>query len=268
MIMNYVLFNFEILDKDRLQFPYDDAGFLYGYGLFETIRIHRHTTPLLPLHLKRLETSAQLLGLCLPEFSKIEQGIAALIKINHAKDAILNIYLTGGSKTKEFGIFSKPESLLMVIRPLHSTGFLKIGLSPLSFSRNILSCVKNLSWIQTILEKQRHPEWDDILFYNAHGELLETCKSSVFFIQENALITPVLGEILPGIFRQHLLSSAREIGFSCHETPVHISKLNEMEEIFLTNAIQGIVSIKSVDNYPKLKSEKKTELLKEKFNFS
>ena len=60
---NWVIKGTEIVSSASLEFPFDDCGFLYGYGLFETVRILNKTPLLLGSHLGRLQRTSIVMDL-------------------------------------------------------------------------------------------------------------------------------------------------------------------------------------------------------------
>lgn len=265
MVFDYISAHFNILKKEDLSFPFDDAGFLYGYGLFESIRVIEYKTPLLDLHLSRLHRAAAQLLLPSPDIEKIRHHIPYLIKANghllknaFYGSAVLNIYMTAGNKTEAWGQFDEPF-LLMVLRPYQP--FKPMMLDLCSSENRYLPGLKHLSWMSLLLSKKRHPDCDDILLHNTKAEILEGSKSSVFFIKKGKIFTPSLGDILPGVFRQHLLNTLKQTDFDCHESCIKVSDLNTMDEIFCVNAIHGMMPVKGVKGYPFLCSGPITQLL-------
>ena len=78
--------------------PVTDRGFLYGDGLFETLRVFRSRPFRLAQHLERLSRGAEYLGIKLPYPPKQLQRFAEeLISKNQLTDAILRVTLTRGS---------------------------------------------------------------------------------------------------------------------------------------------------------------------------
>lgn len=265
MVFDYISSNFNILKKEDLLFPFEDAGFLYGYGLFESIRVIDSKPPLLDQHLSRLKNAAKQLLLPIPDIEKIRLHITHLIKANNHilkkvfnESAVLNIYMTAGNRTETWGQFDEPF-LLMVLRPYQP--FKPMMLELCSSENRYLPGLKHLSWMSLLLSKKRHPDCDDILLHNAKAEILEGSKASVFFIKKGKIFTPSLGDILPGVFRQYLLKTLKDHDFFCIESCITLSELNDMDEIFCVNAIQGIISVQGVKGYPRLSSGPITDLL-------
>ena len=74
-----------------------DHGFLYGDGVFEGVRFYNGKAFRLPLHLKRLQRSAQALQLAIPlSADELAQAVAELIAASPLTDGYLRILVTRG----------------------------------------------------------------------------------------------------------------------------------------------------------------------------
>src|SRR4030042_116681 len=92
-----VYLNGSLVPRSQARISVFDQGFLYGYGLFETMRAYRGKIFLMELHLKRLADAAQAIGL--------GDGLAGLdlakacndtLRANNLKDARLRLTVSGG----------------------------------------------------------------------------------------------------------------------------------------------------------------------------
>ncbi|NJN77967.1 MAG: aminotransferase class IV [Saprospiraceae bacterium] len=82
---------------------------------------------------------------------------------------------------------------------------------------------------------------DDVLLVNTEGRIVESIHSNVFFIKGNSLITPALKEgCTAGTIRKSILKIGKDLGMKVVKGKCDISLLNEADEVFLTNAIQGV----------------------------
>ena len=60
-------------------------------------------------------------------------------------------------------------------------------------------------------------------------------------IIHNRIVTPPLSEgCLPGIMRQNILALAPSLGLEVLETPIGVNALEQAEEVFTSNAINGV----------------------------
>ena len=84
--------------------------------------------------------------------------------------------------------------------------------------------------------------FDDCLIINDRGQIIESFHSNLFIVKDNVIYSPalILG-CVDGVMRTQILKIAREIGFSTNDNiQITESDLLGADEIFLTNAIEGI----------------------------
>ena len=92
-----VYLNDSLIPRSKAKVSAFDPGFLYGYGLFETMRAYNGKIFLLGRHLKRLFESAEMLGLdsALSNVD-LEQACSDVLKANNLKDARMRLTVTRG----------------------------------------------------------------------------------------------------------------------------------------------------------------------------
>ncbi len=96
--MDKVFLNDGLVDADKAFVLAADGGFLYGAGLFETMRCNNGVVFCLEEHLERLFTSAETLSI-FNSFDKkyTSDAVYAVLQANGLTDARLRLTLTGGS---------------------------------------------------------------------------------------------------------------------------------------------------------------------------
>jgi branched-subunit amino acid aminotransferase/4-amino-4-deoxychorismate lyase len=77
--------------------------------------------------------------------------------------------------------------------------------------------------------------------------VLEGVTSNVFVVQGDVLVTPCVGECLPGITRSRLLELSREAGIAVYEQVLLVDALDRADEVFVTNAVQGMRAVSSIE---------------------
>jgi branched-subunit amino acid aminotransferase/4-amino-4-deoxychorismate lyase len=269
-VLNYVSKNLTIVEKNSLSFPFSDYGFLYGYGLFESIKIQNSIPQLLNLHINRIERGAIILDIPF-NYSEnvIHTHIKELIEKNNISEGILNFYLTPGDRGSDPSkITIENPFFLIVIRPwpqFTNDYSVNMELRQESFLKTPIDRFKTLSWMKNVLEQRLNPEVDDVLIYGKEGYILETSRANVFFIKGDLIITPNSKVILQGIIRNYLLKNEEKFPFGIHEADIHLNDLDSFDEIFLTSALRGIFFVNSIKELPKLKSGSKSKTMQKIF---
>ncbi len=260
-IYPFVLVNGDIRPKGSLSFPFSDYGFIFGYGLFETLLISNKKPLLFKEHFKRLQDSAILLDIpSLFDIKTMENAIHDLISKNHVEEGILNLYLTPGDRPVHTRKVEFEASFFLgVIRPVPFTGLyrnpLHIVVKEVSVQRIKMDRLKSMSFFKNIFERRLYYHYDDVLLCNKKQNILETPSANVFFVQDDVLITPKSSYILPGIVRQFIVTRQLQFGYSLLEKEVKCEDLDFFDEIFLTNSLGGVILVESVENYPRLSSK-------------
>ena len=255
-----VYLNGQLLPRSKARLSPFDHGFLYGYGLFETMRAYNRHIFRLDRHLARLRYSAQSLGLA-HGILNIVEGKQSLntacmetLEANRLKDARLRLTITAGEgdMTPDPSTCSSPTVLITArtLFPLppekYESGF-KAALSSLHRnSQSPLSRLKSTCYLENILARMeaRAAGYDEAILLNEQGYLAEGSTTNIFLVNSGELITPSLESgVLPGITREAILEIARSANIKTLERPVELKELIEAEESFVTNSILELMPL-------------------------
>ncbi len=254
----FVYLNGSLIPRSRAKVSAFDHGFLYGYGLFETMRAYNGKVFLLGRHLKRLFESAKLLGLdsALADVD-LEQACFDVLKANSLKDARLRLTLTGGDAGAFPGVRQDAAASVLLAAtaytPLPAEAYEK-GYEALvsSFRRDSgsrLSGLKSTSYLLSVLAKKEAVAagMDEALLLNERGSVAEGSISNVFFVTHGELFTPpVESGILPGITREAVLELAAGSKIRATEADIRVEDLPRFDEAFLTNSVLEIMPLVAV----------------------
>jgi branched-subunit amino acid aminotransferase/4-amino-4-deoxychorismate lyase len=87
--------------------------------------------------------------------------------------------------------------------------------------------------------------WDDAVLLNAAERVCEATSSNLFWWEKGELRTVALEEgCVAGVFRAFLMEEAPRLGILVKTTTLLPEQLTELEGLFLTNSIRGIVPAK------------------------
>ncbi len=228
-----------------------NRSFLFGDGLFETIRISQSKTLFLADHFDRLWQGAAFLGLRMPKSpDELRDELTAFIEENKIVEGRLRITFfrnEGGFYTPEndeAGYLINATELISQAFRINEKG-LHIGIHPsLRKPLSPLSEIKSTSALPYVIAGRygKIKGWDDTVLLNEAGNLCETASSNLFIVLPgNKLVTPKLGEgFLPGVFRKNLLQCLKEHSIEVSETKLAPDVLLQAEEVFTCNTIKGI----------------------------
>jgi branched-chain amino acid aminotransferase len=251
-----VYLNGSLVPREDARIAALDYGFLYGYGLFETMRAYGGKVFRLDRHLERLAGSAEKLGIAVDR-SALAGAVTDTIKANKLSDARVRLTVSIG----EGGTVPDPAScglptVLVVAgeyQPLpdeiYEKGYRAIVSSVRRNSRSHVSKMKSLSYLESMLARReaRAAGVDEALCLNEKGMLAEASMSNVFVVTGGILKTPgVASGILPGVTREAVLELAGELGSPAKEDDITFEVLLEAEEAFLTNSVIEIMPLTEV----------------------
>ncbi len=90
-----------------------------------------------------------------------------------------------------------------------------------------------------------------MLITDETGEILETDKANVFAVIDGVLLTPPAdGRLLPGTTRAAVMRAAREHGIRVGQKPLTLDELASASEVFVTNAVVGVLPVTAIDGRP------------------
>lgn len=253
-----VYLNGSLIPRSQARISAFDYGFLYGYGLFETMRAYHGTIFLLERHLKRLLDSAAIIGLG-PRLAEIDLGKACIdtLRANGLQDARLRLTVSKGEVDSFPGANTSAAPTVLVTAisssapaaQVYDKGY-RAGISSLRrYSQSPLSRLKSANYLLSVLAKMEAEAagLNESLLLNEHGLLTEGSISNVFFVSQTGLVTPpVESGILPGITRGVVMELADSLEMNVTEGEVRLEDLRRFDEAFLTNSVMEIMPLVEV----------------------
>jgi branched-chain amino acid aminotransferase len=254
---SFVWLNGTLVAEDEAQVSLFDRGYLYGDGLFETMRAYGGKVFCLEAHLARLRAGANAIGMKLPLSQRqTEMAIASLLEVNSLSDAYLRLTISRG-----VGLGPLPEEKLLhtislIARPLHlpaegeyAQGWKAILTSSALAPGALQSQLKSLSYIDKVLAKMQAQAAgvQEAVLVNSSGEIAEGATSNLFIVTAGQLITPHISiGILPGITREVVIELATQMELEVTQTRLTPADLFAAKEAFLTNSIIEIMPLVEV----------------------
>lgn len=221
------------LDNSGIPIKIDD-GINYGIGFFETILVLEKPV-FLQEHLNRLNHSLETFGI---DRIITEKLVYEIIEKLNVKREALKISVT------EKNIISSKRPLTYT-EEYYKKGA-EITVSPIvRSSKSFLAGHKSLNYGDLILSlrKAKKDGFDDCIFLNEKGFLVESTIGNVFIVKDGRLHTPeVENGLLPGIIRDYIIKD-----FDVVEGDIPIEDLLNCQGAFLTNSLAGVLKIKSID---------------------
>ncbi len=244
-----------------------DHGFLYGDGVYETIRSYGRRIFMPDQHLVRLRRSADAIGLTIPipahQWPALLHEAMTRNDVGHEHtDAYLRITISRGAG--DIGLdpaLCPTPTVVVMAKPLRppSPEQYRHGVTLIvaKTRRNLPSAlspqIKATNFLNNILAKREAiaaGAFDSILL-NWESHLTECTISNLFFVRAGTLCTPALAcGLLDGITRDIVLSLAQELKIPVDEGHFGVAEIYSADECFLTNTSMEVMPVTMVDGHP------------------
>ena len=255
-----------------------NRAFLYGDGVFETVKIINNKILFLEDHYFRLMSSMRVVRMEIPmnfTMEYLEEQILSLVAANGCSAsarARITVYRNDGgyylpqNNTISFLIHSQPleNTLYEIEKKNYEVDLYK----DFYITKQLLSSIKTTNKIINITGSIFADEngLDNCLLLNDSKNVVEALQGNLFMLVGNKLITPPVSEgCLNGVMRRQILNLAKKIeNLEVEETVISPFDLQKADELFVTNVIKGI---QPITQYRKKNFETNTALqLLEKLN--
>jgi branched-chain amino acid aminotransferase len=239
-----------------------DHGFLYGEGIYETMRTYNQRPFLFDRHMRRLRNSAWMIAL---EMDFTDADLAAQIRDTRAAadmkgaEVYIRVLVTRGVGELTYDPHATPTpSVVIIVKPqvdpppeAYERGVSAVivdvvrnhpeSVNPQIKSNNLLNCA--LAAQQAI----RRGGYEGIM-RNYRGELSECTTANLFVVRDGIAMTPPIeAGLLPGITRELLFEVGKEEGITVREEVLRDEDLFTADEAFLTSTTREVVPIVKVD---------------------
>jgi len=257
-VKNLFLFDGKKVSEQQIGFEHIKRGFFYGDGIFETMRAVRYKIFMFDRHISRMTKGIAFCNMDIPNnWKNLQTDIKRLLEEERLEDAYIrvNAWRMGNDSfdPKE----ERKSHLLVLIKKYqpYNENFYRKGVSCVvskKFFKNEKSpfaSIKSFNYLESILARQeaRTKGCDEAILLNTKGELAESTVSNLFFINKKTVYTPSLDcGILPGITREVIIEICRKKQIPIKEGRFMPERLKDVEEVFLTNTLMGILPVRTV----------------------
>jgi branched-chain amino acid aminotransferase len=216
-----------------------DHSFLYGDGVFTTLRTYKGQVLHLKEHFLRLQNNAKTLGIPLSfSLEQLESNLQKLVAKNHLKDARIRVTV---SRSKTVLIHSEPLKI--------DQNIYKKGVS--AFTCNLVRTlpeIKTTSLIHMVVAyREIKPKGGyEAILVDQKNFVREGASTNLFIVKNGTIITPKT-KMLPGITRAKIIKIAKRLHLPLHIRDFKTKLLLRADEIFLTNAVREIIPVTSLN---------------------
>ncbi|MCC6765542.1 MAG: aminotransferase class IV [Deltaproteobacteria bacterium] len=254
-----LLLNDRLVPARRATISALDRGFVYGDGLFETVRTYRGRPCGLARHLRRLARSARVFRIPFDgSLAHWEPRVRRVLRANDllATDAAVRLTVSRGAGP--FGIVPppRPKPTVMMLAtpvdpriPVAQARGVTICFFPFRLVTATLPSHKTLHYLPAVLGKmiaRRRGAWEAV-YLGADDTVLEGTTSNVFAVTRGRLVTPPLHGILPGVTRHALTTLAKRAGIPLVERPLTRRALLAADEVLLTASTIEVLPVVRIE---------------------
>jgi branched-subunit amino acid aminotransferase/4-amino-4-deoxychorismate lyase len=254
MALLYINNNGTLLENSKHTIEAGNRAHLYGDGLFESIRVMNGRPLSLDLHYMRLMEGAQALKMRVPSFMTLEffqESIVELIKKSQLEQGARVRFSLDRIAGGTYKPISNDCTYFIEIYPINENKFalnskgLEVDLfMDLRKNKCKLSNYKTkngLLYVMSSIAAQEN-NLDEYLILNPQGNVLESSSCNLFVVSNSVLYTPGLDDgCLGGVMRMNIINLALANGIKVYECSILPQNLLAGTELFLTNAIKGLV---------------------------
>ncbi|MEI6817317.1 MAG: aminotransferase class IV [Bacteroidota bacterium] len=250
----FVNYNSQLFPASEYIFNGANRAFRYGDAVFETMKVMNGRIPFYKDHHQRMINAMKYLKMDheRPAFAEkmlLDDILKTADKNKHSKSGVVRLQVF-----RNFGGKYAPKqndcSYLIETEEEPNDGYLlndkglKISLfadewKPIGKLSNIKSS-NSLVYVLAGIFKAEN-KWDDVLILNSRGTLAEAVSSNVFIVKDKEFLTPPLEDgCIDGVMRKQLIGIIKSQKRKLIETSLKQDDLMQADEVFLSNAVQGI----------------------------
>ena len=257
--------NGRVFDQEHASISVFDHGFLYGEGVYETLRTYNGQPFLFDRHMRRLRKSAGMVALDVPLTddhidARFRETMRAAGLGEAGREAYIRILITRGVGELTYDPAACPSpSIVVIVKPNvapHREAFergVTVSLVPIirNHPGSVNPLIKSNNLLNNALAMQeafRRGGFEGVM-RNYKGELAECTQSNLFVVKGGAALTPPIDAgLLPGITRAFLFEIGGEAGIPVREAVLRDEDLFGADESFLTSTTREVVPIVRVDD--------------------
>ncbi|MFN4027809.1 MAG: aminotransferase class IV [Flavobacterium sp.] len=267
-----------VITDEQLLLTASNRSFLYGDGVFETLKILNNQILFFEDHYFRLLASMRIIRMQIPmnfTLEYLEEQILTLVREQNCHEAArvrLTVFRNEGGyyKPTDNSVSFIIQASALSVKPyvIDEVTFEVDLYKDFTVAKQLLSTLKTNNKLIQITASIFAQEngLDTCLLINEEKNVIEAANGNLFMLLNGQLITPPITEgCLNGIMRKQILKLAKELdGIEMIEQPISPFDLQKADELFITNVIIGI---QPITKYRKKEFEKtKAKQLLEKLN--
>jgi branched-chain amino acid aminotransferase len=257
-----VYVNGKIAPADQAVVPVYDHGFVYGEGVYETLRTYNGVPFLYDRHMRRLRGSSERLHLDVPFTDAelmgwIDDTVAAA---NVPGERYIRILLTRGVGELTYDPKSTPTpTLVIIVKPVDepparvTNDGINIALVPMlrNHPGSVDPRIKSNNLLNNALAMQEayRRNAEEGLMCNYRGEISECSQANFFMVRDGIALTPKSqAGLLEGVTRAFLFEVGQDVGIEVRDETLFPKDLETAEEAFITSTTRELSPVTRIDD--------------------
>src|SRR3989339_510952 len=256
-----IFINGKFYSKKAAKISIFDHGYLYGDGIYETMRSSNGIVFKVDEHIERLFHSAKMIYLDIPySREEIKKTIYKTLKVNKLKNAYIRMSFSRGfgeigldpelCEKPTFAIIAK--KFIPYPKEYYKNGVkIIVAKTKRNHPESISPEIKSTNFLNNILAKIEAKKQNafEAIMLNLEGFVAEGTISNIFIVKKGILTTPSLKcGILDGITRKYILENAKKLKIKVKETNLSINDLYTADECFITNTSLGVMPVRFIND--------------------
>ena len=255
-----IWFNGKLIDWNNSKIHLASYSLHYGAAAFEGIRFYKTNEGIalfrLKDHINRLMKSAEILGMNIRYNQKeLEKSAKMTVKASRMKSGYLRPIIFYGESKLFVHAKDSNVNIAMIILPWKrylQNNSVKVMISryirlhPNSVPMGAKISGYYVNSLLAILDARKNG-YDEALLLDYDGNVAEGPAENFFIVKNNILITPQLGNILPGITRDSIIEIAKDNGMVVAEKNIKPEEAKNSDEAFFTGTGAEITPIVQID---------------------
>jgi branched-chain amino acid aminotransferase len=252
----FVWLNNQLIPISQARVSVNDRGFLFGDGLFETLKAEAGRVQFLGEHLARLEASARAFRLPLLAAVPWQERLDRLLAANGLSrgPARVKILLSRG-EAPGLGLpeDSRPTLVIWAFPynppspPEYAAGW-PVAVFPEGRS-TFVGRHKSLNYLFYLAARQYALDQGakEALILEADGLVSEGAATSLVYLQQGQFYTPESASALPGVTVAVLRRGLTARGLSLQARPTTLAQLQAADGLWLANSLLGLMPVTAID---------------------
>lgn len=255
-----IWFNSKIVPDSKAKVSIWDRGFLYGDGVYETVRVYEGKIFRAEGHWKRLDNSLRGIQLKIPwSHSYLTRACLSTIRANRLKECLVRVTISRGvGKLGYDPATCKKPTLVILALPVRSdldelwSNGVKVEIVNVrrNHQKSLNPALKTTNCLNGILAKMESLKKGAFegVFLNLDGYLAEGTISNIFIVKNGIVKTPVLEcGLLDGVTHSAAIECAKKVNVKVLETKIKPFEVYNADEVFLTSTTMELMPVVQVN---------------------